>query len=142
MLILTFLWNFYLFIPTTLVCVLFGPAVQSLLSCAIFALLFILVIVTIYCDCIHPLLLQLDKDMQDKKEASRTGGTSGVGVFMKKMQYYTDELKHEEGHLGEMTHNLDVVKIRLKEVDDRLRQLHPGIRLDTLENRCKGKLLL
>ena len=80
--------------------------------------------------------------MQDKRDAPRMGGTSGVGGFMKKMYCYTDELKHKEGYLGEMTHSLDVVKIRLKEVDDRLRELRPGIRLDTLENRCKKKLYI
>ena len=87
-------------------------------------------------------LLQLDKEVQDKREASRTGGMSGVGVLMKKMQHYTDDLKHKEGYLGEMTHNLDTVKTHLKEVDDRLRQLRPGIRLDTLEGRCKEKLCI
>ena len=53
-----------------------------------------------------------------------------------KIERYTDELKHNECRLGEMTHNLNVVNTRLKQVDERLRQLHPGMRLDSLEDRC------
>ena len=60
-----------------------------------------------------------------------------VDEITQKMERYTDELKNKEGSLGEMTHNLDVVKARLKEVDERLRELRPGIRLDTLEERCE-----
>ena len=60
-----------------------------------------------------------------------------VDEITQKMERYTDELKHKEGSLGEMTHNLDVVKTRLKQVDERLRQLRPGMRLDSLEDRCK-----
>lgn len=60
-----------------------------------------------------------------------------VDEITEKMKRYTDELKEKEGRLGRMTENLEGVKTRLKEVDDRLRQLSPGIRLDSLEDRCK-----
>ena len=80
---------------------------------------------------------QLDKDVRDKREASRKGFKMRVDEIVQKMQRYTDELQHKEDSLGEMTRNLDEVKTRLKEVDERLRQLRPGIRLDTLEERCK-----
>ena len=60
-----------------------------------------------------------------------------VDEITQKMERYTDELKHKEDSLGEMIHTLDVVRARLKDVDERLRQLQPGMRLDTLEERCK-----
>ena len=65
------------------------------------------------------------------------GFKMGVDEITQKMERYTDELKHNEGRLGEMTHNLNVVNTRLKQVDERLRQLRPGMRLDSLEDRCK-----
>lgn len=80
---------------------------------------------------------QLDKDTRDKREAARKGFKMRVDEITQKMERYTDELKVKEGSLAEMTENLDVVKTRLKEVDEKLRQLHPGIRLDALEDRCK-----
>ena len=80
---------------------------------------------------------QLDKDTRDKREAARKGFKMRVDEITQKMERYTDELKVKEGSLAEMTENLDVVKTRLKEVDEKLRQLRPGIRLDALEDRCK-----
>ena len=80
---------------------------------------------------------QLDKDMRDKREASRKGFKMRVDEITEKMKRYSDELKEKEDSLEEMSQNLELVKTRLKEVDDKLRQLRPGIRLDTLEERCK-----
>ena len=60
-----------------------------------------------------------------------------VDEITEKMKRYSDELKEKEGSLEEMTRNLELVKTRLKAVDDKLRQLRPGMRLDTLEERCK-----
>ena len=84
-------------------------------------------------------LSQLDKDTRDKREAARKGFKMRVDEITEKMERYSDELKHKEGSLEEMTHSLDGVKTRLKEVDERLRELRPGMRLDTLEERCKPR---
>ena len=75
--------------------------------------------------------------MRDKKEASRKGFKMRVDEITTKMKRYTDELEDRQKGFEEMTQNLEEVKSRLAKVDDRLRQLRPGIRLDKLDDRCK-----
>ena len=62
-----------------------------------------------------------------------------VDEITDKMKRYTGELQDKEKCLREKSQSLQEVNSRLKEVDERLRVLRPGIRLDSLEERCKQR---
>ena len=74
---------------------------------------------------------------KDKGNAARNGFRMKVKDLNDKIGGYTEQQKLFEDKIAEMKQLLTDVRERVKEVDTRLKQLHPSIKLDTLDSRCK-----
>lgn len=82
-------------------------------------------------------LLQLSEQQRAKKEAAQTGFALRVTELEKSIQQYKQEQQTYDEKLQKNSEVLNKLRVQLEDVDKRVRVLRPGIKLSTLDERCK-----
>ncbi len=83
-------------------------------------------------------IVQIRKLEDEKKSASKTGFTMKVKELNDQVHKYTslkDTLQKETMQMNDL---LSAVKEKIKAIDGRLKELRPLLKLESLEDRCKG----
>lgn len=81
--------------------------------------------------------LQLQQMAKDKEGNARRGYAKKVNKLNLEIEESNEQKQQFEDEIDKMQKLLGHVRVRVGEVDARLKQLPPVVKLDTVEERCK-----